>query len=504
MTNRSNELFEIIKSLNPQEKTFFKGYFLKTKDEHTPSFLILFDAINELANYDAQQLKQLLAKKGFRSNYFKAQTYLTEAILTALTQYHSETENSIKIGHLIQQVNILIKKNLFRTAQKYFDRAQKMLDTHTMYEYQSLLDYLRFNFHEKSQVWMDGYMRDVRTHLKNFELETELRKAGSDSLILAIEHYDKQVPEEDIREPAAGILDSLDRISKNLRLNNFSKSRFYSTKIQCLMMLKKEKQLAQAITEYSRFLRGLPATTAFFARTVLHGLNSIVIALAHLRNFQQIEKTASYAEQYFHSLPKKICTPDICSLYYSYILENMLAIYNETGQPEKTIDTWDKNKKEILQYDKKNSTSLYTMNIALGEFMRDDFHRAVRLANTIPHDPVRPTVQCEAKLLLVLAHYELENLDILPSLARQARRAYEKCGMLKKADMIFLDFFEKKAGKLFSRQEKAKAFTDLQDILDRHALSETHPATGSIDVALWLESKISGRGYVELIRKKAG
>ena len=108
MKNQSNDLFEIISKLTPQEKTFFKAYFLKTKDESfTPSFLVLFDALNELEEYDRQKLKLLLDKKGFRANFFKAQTYLTEAILKALTEYHAETENTIRIGViLMSQVKI--------------------------------------------------------------------------------------------------------------------------------------------------------------------------------------------------------------------------------------------------------------------------------------------------------------------------------------------------------------------------------------------------------------
>lgn len=505
MSAQTNELFDIIRSLTPQEKTFFKAYFLKAKEEEgTPSFLLLFDAMNEMEFYDKHELKLILTKKGFKSNYFKAQTYLTEAILSALTKYHSETENSIKLGNLLQEVNILIKKNLFHTAHKYFDKAQKMANAHTMYEYQLLLDYVGFHFHEKKQAWVDKYMLSVNAHLKEFGLETELRKAGFDALNLAIEHYDKHASESMVKKNASKVLEKLNYISKNLSLNNFSKSRYYSSKIQCLMILNNSAALNREIKEYSQYLKSLPNTNAFFARTVLHGYNSIVIALANMRDFSTIERTFSAAETYFHSLSPKTCTPDISSLYYSYIVENMLAIFNETGLPEKTLNLWEENKNEIHRYGKKNSVSLCAMNVALGQFMQGDFHKAVRLANTIPYEPVRPTVYCEANLLLLLSHYELNNIDILPSLAKQARRSYDKCNILKEEDSILFNFFEKKIVKLNSKQEKAIAFAYLKQSMEAcKDQAGADATTGSIKVDLWLDSKIKDMSYAELVQKSS-
>jgi|GEM_PF-4636842 len=505
MSAQSNELFDIIKSLTPQEKTFFKAYFLKTKDEsYTPSFLILFDAMNELEAYDRQELKLLLDKKGFRANYFKAQTYLTEAILKALTEYHTETENTIRIGHLLQQANVLIKKNLTSVAKKYFDRARKIADSNTMYEYQLLLDHLEFTFNKKDPATMDGFIQKVAQDMKTFQLETDLRKAGVDSLHLSFEHFDKHVPKNVLRKKVTATLQSLNNIEKVLPLNNFSKSRFYNSKTQCLMILEQKAEMSKTLQEFLHYLKTLPSTNAFFAKTVLHGYNSIIIAQAYQLDYPGVERTFLAADRYFHSLAPKICTPDISSLYYSYIVENILAFFNDSGQPEKTMSVWEENKKEILQFDKKTAVSLYLLNVGLAEFMLGNYHQAVRIANKIAYEKSRPAVFCEGSLLLLLSHYELNNLDILPVLAKRAKRSYEKETMFNPALKIFLTFFEKKAGSFASKTEEKKELAEvLEQIKRTKKESNQGNTTGSINMIAWLESKMRNNPYTEQIRKNA-
>ena len=268
------------------------------------------------------------------------------------------------------------------------------------------------------------------------------------------------------------------------------------------MVLERNKEMDKTLQEFLQYLKTLPATSAFFARTVLHGYNSIIIAQAYQLNYAGVEKTFLAADRYFHAMPTKICTPDISSLYYSYIVENILAFFNDSGQPEKTLSVWEENKKEIQQFDKKTAVSLYVLNIGLAEFMLGNFHQAVRIANKIAYEKSRPAVFCEASLLLLLSHYELNNLDILPALAKRTRRSYEKEDMLNPALKTFIQFFEKKAGSFVSKIEEKKELAEvLEKIQKAKKESEQGNTTGSINIAAWLESKMRNSPYTEQIRK---
>lgn len=270
------------------------------------------------------------------------------------------------------------------------------------------------------------------------------------------------------------------------------------------MILEKKEEMDKTIREYSQYLGALPAASAFFAKTVLHGYNSIIIAQSHLHDYASVEKTFEAAKYYFDSIPQKICTPDISSLYFSYITENVLAIFNDAGRPDKTIRVWEENKKEILLFDKKTSVSLYALNVCLAEFMLGNYHQAVRLANKIPYEKTRPAVFCEARLLLLLSHYELDNSDILSSLARQARKAYEKENMLKPAHKIIFGFFEKKAEKIGSKSEAKKELTELINVIrETEKQSHKETTTGSLNIHLWLQSKTDGKPYAELVKRNA-
>lgn len=500
MNQPSNDLFDIIQKLTPQEKIFFKAYFVKKKDEnHKPSFLILFDALNELETYDQQKLKTLLDKKGFNANFFKIQTYLTETILKGLVEYYSENDKEIRIVTRLQQAKILLNKNLYHIAKKYFDRAKCFAEENSMHEYFPLIDYLEFSFHKKKRSWINNYTRQVDLHIKAFQKEIELRKLGVEALMLTIDHYDKHIGGKNFQKKVKKVLHKLNTIAKEVALNNFSKSGYYNAKLQCLIILNDWKKIDKTSKEYFRYLKSLPNTNTSHAKTVLYGLNSILTSYMHAACYENIETLFCFSENYFHSLPKKICTPDISSLFFSYIMENMLAYYNETGQPEKTLTLWRANKKDIIDYSKKNVASLYEINVAYAEFLIGNYHQTIRIVNKIEFNPIRPAVFLEAKLLQLLAHFELGNYDILPPLTRITKQFYQKASMMKQPEKLLLDFFEKKILKIQSRNDEKSILIQLKD---QYAKLPRTTTAGSINIILWLESKITGVPLVKLIAQK--
>lgn len=498
---QQNELFSLIESLSPQEKTFFKAYSLNNKaSEGDPAFLILFDVMNSMDHFDQNLLKTELKKKGFKANYFKIQTYLTEAILNALEGYHAESEATIRANKLLIQAQLLLKKNLSRMAGKYIDRARKLIVSGSFHEYNLLADHLEFTLIEKNEKSQDAYRDLVNKDLERFRLETELRLLGVRSLHHALDFFDRQVPLQRIKSEVQKTLSGLQLIRSKLQLTHFSRSRFYNSMIQCLLVLQKKKELNDILKDYTQYVKQLTNKTAFEVRTALHGFNSVMIAQIHSSQFESAEKTYTLAEHFFVSVPGKFKTPDICSLFYSYVVENILACYNETGKPELTLALWDKFRKEIVQYNRQNTGSLYQINVAYAAFMNGDAHNAIRSAQKIELDKTRPAAFCQARLLIVLSHFDLGNYEILPALVKQTIKEFSRHSVGGKNELLILNALPsvlkgKNAGDLF------KELADhMESFDDKNAY---HFTPGSIDLLSWVRSKLSRKTLKILVGERS-
>ena len=108
MKTPSEDIFKLIKSLNAQEKVYFKRKI--SLYENKKNYLIVFDIINKMQIYDESKLKNILYKKGIKGNfkYLKSRTF--ESILETICNYHSTSSIKLKIQNHILISIVLIKK----------------------------------------------------------------------------------------------------------------------------------------------------------------------------------------------------------------------------------------------------------------------------------------------------------------------------------------------------------------------------------------------------------
>ena len=124
MKTPSEDIFKLIKSLNAQEKVYFKTKI--SLYENKKNYLIVFYIINKMQIYDESKLKNILYKKGIKGNfkYLKSRTF--ESILETICNYHSTSSFKRIIQNHIYKAEILIKKNLFTAAEKELNKAEKL------------------------------------------------------------------------------------------------------------------------------------------------------------------------------------------------------------------------------------------------------------------------------------------------------------------------------------------------------------------------------------------
>src|SRR3954451_8784124 len=125
MPNRNtDELFQLIKSLDKGEKRYFK-LNVKRSDGEDLKIVTLFDALDKMDEYDeAVLLKKNKSIKKQQLSNLKA--YLYKQILSSLRLINDESNIDIQLHEQMDHARILYNKGLYLQSLKVLDKMKEM------------------------------------------------------------------------------------------------------------------------------------------------------------------------------------------------------------------------------------------------------------------------------------------------------------------------------------------------------------------------------------------
>ncbi len=133
MKKASNNLFQLIKSLSSSEKRYFNLYATTHSKGEKNNYLLLFDAIQQQAEYDEEALKEQFKDKRFVKYFPRAKNQLYFNILDSLHAYHTDAAPKEVVKKLLHQSEILFERNMVADAIKLLEKAKKIAKAHDLY-----------------------------------------------------------------------------------------------------------------------------------------------------------------------------------------------------------------------------------------------------------------------------------------------------------------------------------------------------------------------------------
>ena len=114
---------------------------------------------------------------------------------------------------------------------------------------------------------------------------------------------------------------------------------------------------------------------------------------------------------------------------------------------------------------------------------------------------LRTDLQCFARLLHLIAHYELGNTEILEHLIKSVYRFLSKMDSLDEVQLEILRFLRKS---LTSRpRDTIQSFKELKDKLEEVSTHKYAKRSYQyLDIVSWLESKIKRKPVEHIVQKK--
>jgi len=125
MKTVSDDLFRLIKSLNKSEKGNFKKFASKNAGGSTQNYILLFDAIDSLDEYDEDIIRSKLKKESFVKQLPVYKVYLFNLILRSIATNTGFDDASSRVRELIDHSKILSSKALYKEALKLLKKAKE-------------------------------------------------------------------------------------------------------------------------------------------------------------------------------------------------------------------------------------------------------------------------------------------------------------------------------------------------------------------------------------------
>lgn len=500
----TDDLFQLIKSLDQSEKRYFKIFAsLHIKGDNN-KYVMLFDAIDRQTEYNETEIREQFKKEKFLNQLHVAKNYLYNTILKSLRLYNSERSKTNELIDLLKDVQTLYDKSLYKQCRKVLDKAKKIA-----YDYQKFTHILEILDWERSLARANAYADIDEPQLIQYYKE---HQEASDNLININNYWKLNMQSFLLRKKRGDIRDKeqlkvFNEIIKNpLLLSDdnattfLSKTFYYNIKGLYYLTNKDFINLLEHCIKLVELYEANPLLIR--QENYIASLNNLLLVQIELGKYEDAIGTIKKLRK----IETKSVPVQARIFVTSYDTE--LNLYLKSGEYEKGIKLIPQINEGLKKYRdtiNKESESLFSYNISYLYFGLGDYENSLDWNNKIINDRelnIREDIQCFARILNLLVHYELQNFDLIEYIMKSTKRYLSNKNKLNKFEFLALTHIRKLINaknnddKMFIFKEWRKELKSIsQDILEIRAFE-------FFDFISWIESKMTGKRFSEIVKNK--
>jgi hypothetical protein len=508
MPNRSTDaLFQLVKSLEKSEKRNFKLFVRRNSASEDLKIIQLFDALDKMNDYDeAVLLKRNPSISKQQLSNIKANLY--KQVLSSLRIIKDENNIDIQLHEQMDHARILYNKGLYLQSLKVLDR---MKETARSYHQLTYLQQVLF-FEKKIEALFITRSMQNRADQLSAESDTVngqlvlVNKLSNLSLQLYSwyiqnGHARNKKDEEQLKEFLATHLPEEARASKGFY------ERLYLYQSYCWYVF-----IRQDFLQYYRYTQRWvdlfeeqPAMIEVETGNYIKGMHNLMGAHFDLLNPRKLSETIEQFEKFAKSkLVVQNENNRILVFIYLYTAKiNLYFLEGKFTEGLKLVPYIEEKLKEYELFLDRHRILVFYYKIACLYFGSGNNEKTVLYLGKIINQKsdLRTDLQCYARLLHLIAHYELGNFDLLEYLIKSVYRYMAKMESLSGVEEEMFKFLR------HSFDVGAKALKpEFEKLLEKLQQYEGNPletrAFAYLDVISWLESKINGVNVQDVIREK--
>lgn len=508
MFNRSSDaLFVLVKSLTKAEKKNFKLYVTRNSRRENLRTVQLFDILDKMKDYDEEKILQRFDSPP-KQQLLNIKGKLYAELLSSLRLLKEQDNIDLRIHEQMDYARILYTKGLYVQSLKVLAKLKEMiLHTHQFSYLQQVL-FLEKNIeglhitrsmqgradqlaeasnevnkkteivNRLSNLSLQLYSWYITNgHAHNEEEELELRRFFNSHVAEGVEHIGGFYPRLFLYQSYCWL--------KFIMQDFFRYYRY----VQKWVLLFERYPVMKSI-EVSYYIKGLHnlASAHFYLRN-FRKLDEAIALMESLEQEELVQKNESYR------------VPNFIYLYTAKINKHFLeGRFSEGLVLVPYIEAQLRAYKLHLD---NHRILVFYYKIACLYFGSGDNDTAIDYLNKIINwkTDLRMDLQCYARLLHLIAHYELGNYDLLEYLSKSVYRMMAKMGNMSIVEEEVFQFL--KMAMRHPALNRAQAFQTLLSKLKGHMVSRFETRAYSyLDITSWLESKLTGQPVQAVIRAK--
>ncbi len=505
MPNLSTDaLFILVKSLEKGEKRNFKLYAARNSASADLKIVQLFDALDKMKDYDEQEL--LLKNESIQKQQLSnLKAHLYDQILSSLRILKQSENIDLQIHEQLDHAKILYNKGLYLQSLRILDKIKTLTKQNNQVTF--LLQVL---FLEKKieSLHITRSMQDRAKQLSDEideanERLVHIAKTSNLSLQLYswyIQHGHARDQEDRITLDALMQDPILEQV-KNVkgfyeRLYRYQCYCWYGFITQDFLMHYRYAQKWVDLFDKEAHMKQIESAQ------YIKGLHNLINAHFDLKNIDKFKETICILEQ-FSDTPIVLNNKNnlIQSFVYLYIAKiNQHFLEGTFSEGLAMIPTMEEKLKEIELYIDSHRVLVFYYKIACLFFGASNSEKTIDYLNQIINWKVnlRDDLQCYARLLHLIAHYELGNREVVVYLSKSVYRFMAKMKNLGAVEEVLFNFLRT------SIQSGSQAsFENLLNTLkplEKNKLESR--AFMYLDIISWLESKIQNKDVQTIIKEK--
>jgi len=506
----SEQLFTIIKSLTKAEKRNFRLYVQRLQSNEDVLYVRLFDLLDKMEDYDEEIILEKLGDMP-KSQFVNIKRHLYTQVLKSLRLIHENIE-SIKVREQIDFAHILYSKGLYLQAFKLLDRVKEMMPEggHDLLrleiiEFQKFIEerhitrsrkkagkvqslliesekqesrvsnlVLLSNLKIKIHGWYieTGHVRDQKDHFTvNEYFESELRKVRTTNLSVTEEIYLQQ-----------------------------SYMWFYYILLDFDKCHHHAEAWVKAFDEHPSFMNEDPV---LYMRGLSYQLTSLYSMKDYHRYVLALEKFEAFTishEPFFDM------TGQIISFLYLYTAKiNRHFLEGSFDEGLALVPEINRLVKRYGRFIDVHRIMVFNYKTAWLYFGSGSPEQSIEYLNKIVNlqaaGHLRTDIQCYARLMQLMAHFELGHYNLLEHLVGSVGRFFSKMRDLNEVQRTLFNFFRNNLD--VKKQELTHSLHALRKEVIR---LEKNPFEGRtfhhLDIIAWIDSRIEGKTVGEVIRKR--
>lgn len=508
MSNRfSDILFQLIKSLEKAEKRHFKLYIKRSSSNDDLKIVHLFDALDKMEEYEEPILMKKM-KDVTKPQLANLKTHLYKQVLASLRLLKTTDNIDLQLSEQLDNARLLYNKGLKLQALRILDRAKEMARTNQKFNFlvQAMSLEKKIEILHITRTGTDKTIQMAQEAMQISSHVYRVTKLSNLALLLyrwyVINGHARNVADEkDIRtyfkQELPEDVSAVNGFYEELYL--YQSYCWYAFIRQDFLMYYRYSQ------KWVDLFDQQPNMVAVETGHYVKGLHTLLNAHFDLRNFAAFEEVLKKFEQFEKT--------NVAQQYDNFRTHTSIYINSSKINWHLMTGTFKAGVALIpLIENKLNEYSLFvdghrilvfTYKFASLHFGNGNYEKCIDYLHKIINGSIdlRIDLQCYARLMHMIAHFELGNYELMDSLTKSVYRFMAKMKNLTVVEETMFKFL-RQSFHISPKQMKPVLEKFLQEIkyLEKNRF-ETR-AFAYLDIISWVESKVYNKPMSEIIYAK--